>query len=222
MLDTMQEFAGTKESPDYLLCLVARLKRMGYRFVKGISSHYEFVPFHVQEKRSRFWLKELTKFDSWFRSRLVLQLRSEQWDLMADEAANYTDPLELQARMLEIAEVSPQARKFVMETIDGAPTTILFHTLVDQAVKRNDQSFTITLAKGTDNLFRVDFGSDYTQESSDFPKELASAMRGYIALVQMVGYKHVKPFVSINGAQAENVHVRHIDEQTVELTVIAS
>ena len=177
-------------------------------------------PFTDMDSRASWFLKRLEQPDDSLRFRLLLESLRLHFDLLAEESAMDRIPCQLQVRVLELAADYPTARKMAYEMLAEAPISILFFSIMSQAIKSGSDTVRFVFPTHEDKRFRhlVLTPIGWT-ETMVMPPNIANALRGYVNLVETAEYGSVKPYVKFRGTLAQSIGFKWIDDATLEIAL---
>jgi hypothetical protein len=152
---------------------------------------------------------------------ISLRNLSREHDLLSEEAALRPDTLELQVRIVELAQRDPEARRIADEMLSEWPIAKLFAAVLAQARTDDARSIRIDLGSSRRSEIRIWFAKPSGwSEVMTTPGDIAGAVRGFAVRLERVGYATARPYFPPRYSPTpEAIHFVRLDEQTIEIAL---
>jgi hypothetical protein len=171
------------------------------------------------QKRAGRYLLDLNRDEKSLTFKIALEnLRSES-DLLDEESALVPEGLELQRKVVELADRYEIAAELVKEGLTQAPVARLMTAIFTEAQKAGSQHVQIDF-----NLNRGSFPVLYElagnwTEMMRIPGNLEEPLRGAIARVEGIGFSVLAPHLELKQPLPADVRFTWIDSHRLDITM---
>ncbi len=171
------------------------------------------------QKRAGRYLLDLRRDEKSLTFKIALENLRHDSDLLGEESALVPEGLELQRKVVELADRYEIAADFVQETMTQPPVARLLTAIFTEAKKAGSQHVQIdfNLKHGTFPVL-YELAGDWT-EMMRIPGNLEEPLRGAIARVAGIGFTVLSPHLEHMNPLPTDVRFNWIDSRRLDITI---
>ncbi len=171
------------------------------------------------EARAKRFLILLNKEEKSLTFRIALENLRREFDLLMEESALVPEGLELQSKVVELADRHEIADLLVREMLTQPPVVKLFNNILAKARKVGAPEVQIDFnAKGDTFPVLLNTGSNWA-EMMRVPASLEEPLRGAIARVEAIGFAVLAPRLEQNHLLPTGLRFGWIDRQRLAISI---
>lgn len=173
-----------------------------------------------EEARIGWYLAQLERTPGDYGQCLAVFRLRRDWEVLNEEAALRKRPRQLQAALVRHRERLPFAANWIAQWAQRVPIAKLYSAILRQAA--SDQAgavqFDFTHTISPEVVVRY-FVNETWRDAITLPRPLGAPLRGFLMLVEEVGFSSVKPFLWLPDKVPDVLACRWIDENVLELRI---